>query len=254
MTGAAAPALELDGLYKSFGALQVTRDVSLSLPSGRRHALIGPNGAGKTTLVNLISGLLRPSAGAIRLAGDDVTRLSPERRVGRGLVRTFQISSLFPNLTVAENVGLALGARAGITRRFWGAVQNRPQLLDEAAQILETVHLLSLAARPTVHLAYGQRRLVEIAIALALRPKILLLDEPAAGLPGSDRDALLDVLLRLPGDLTILIIEHDMSLVFRLAERITVLVAGAVLTEGTVAEVRSDPRVRDVYLGTRAHV
>jgi branched-chain amino acid transport system ATP-binding protein len=248
-----APALELAAICKNFGALAVSRDVSLSLPQGIRHALIGPNGAGKTTLVNMISGVLRPSAGAIRIEGSDVTRLSPERRVRRGLVRTFQISSLFTRLTVAENVGLALAVRSGLALRPWGSITRQASLLDEAAALLERLRLLDLARRPVLDLAYGQRRLVEIALSLAMQPRIILLDEPAAGLAAADREMLLRALLDLPEQLTILLIEHDMNLVFRFAERITVLVRGEVLAEGTVAEVRGDSRVRDVYLGTRHH-
>jgi len=247
------PALDVERISKSFGALRVTRSVSLALAPGARHALIGPNGAGKTTLVNLISGLLQPSEGAIRLDGVDVTAMPPERRVGLGLARTFQISSLFPLLSVAENVALALAARFGTDRRFWGSVRARPELVDGAAALLESLGLLALAPRPIADLPYGQRRLVEIALVLALEPKTLLLDEPAAGLASSDRVVLLDLLLRLPPSLTILVIEHDMSLVFRLAARISVLVEGAVLVEGTPAEIRADSRVRDVYLGTRSH-
>jgi branched-chain amino acid transport system ATP-binding protein len=247
------PALELAGIHKSFGALAVSRDVSLALPRGARHALIGPNGAGKTTLVHMISGVLRPTAGTVRLAGQDVTRLSPEARVRRGLIRTFQISSLFDHLTVAENIALALSARHGLALRPWGRLTHRQDLLDEAAALLRQVRLLPQAAHPIVDLAYGQRRLVEIALALAMRPSILVLDEPAAGLAAADREMLLRALLELPSDLTVLIIEHDMNLVFRLAERLTVLVRGEVLVEGTVAEIRADPRVREVYLGTRRH-
>ncbi|HXP31987.1 MAG TPA: ABC transporter ATP-binding protein [Stellaceae bacterium] len=247
------PALEIAGIDKSFGALHVARNISLALPVGARHALIGPNGAGKTTLVNLISGLLRPAAGSILLTGIDITHASPERRVALGLARTFQISSLFPGLTVAENVALALESRLGLDRRLWGSVRGRPELVDGAASLLETLGLLALAGRPVSDLPYGQRRLVEIALVLALEPRILLLDEPAAGVASVDRGVLLDLLLRLPEALTVLVIEHDMSLVFRLAQRITVLVEGAVLTEGSVAEVRADPRVRDVYLGSRPH-
>ncbi len=247
------PALAIDRVSKSFGALRVAREVSLTLAPGARHALIGPNGAGKTTLVNLVSGLLRPSGGAIRLDGTDITDMAPERRVGLGLARTFQISSLFPLLSVAENVALALAARFHTDRRLWGSVRARPELVDGAAQRLDSLGLLALAARPVGALPYGQRRLVEIALVLALEPKTLLLDEPAAGLASSDRFAILDLLLRLPASLTILVIEHDMSLVFRLADRITVMVEGAVLIEGPPAEIRTDRRVRDVYLGSRSH-
>jgi branched-chain amino acid transport system ATP-binding protein len=247
------PALAIDGISKNFGGLQVSRNVSLTLEVGARHALIGPNGAGKTTLVHMVSGLLQPSSGSIRLAGADITHLAPERRVGLGLARTFQISSLFPSLTVAENVGLAFEARFGLDHRLWGSLRRRTEILDEAAALLHRVGLLDLAPKCVADLPYGQRRLVEIALVLALEPKTLLLDEPAAGLAASDRGALLDLLLRMPESLSILVIEHDMSLVFRMAQRITVLVEGKVLTEGSVAEIRADPRVRDVYLGTRTH-
>jgi len=248
-----AHALEVVGVSKSFGALQVSKDISLSLERGARHAIIGPNGAGKTTFVHLVSGLLRPTKGVIRLDGHEVTSASPERRVAYGLARTFQISSLFPKLTVAQHVGLALSARRGLDARPWGELPDRPEFMDEAAGLLESVGLLRHAATRVASLAYGLRRLIEVAIALALKPKVLLLDEPAAGLPSGDRAALLELLLRLPRDMAVLVIEHDMSLVFRFAERISVLVEGAILLEGPPAEVRSDPRVRTVYLGTRAH-
>jgi branched-chain amino acid transport system ATP-binding protein len=246
------PALELDSVSKHYGGLQVARNVRLTLPHGARHALIGPNGAGKTTLVHLISGLVRPNAGRIRLGGTDVTHYTPERRVACGLARTFQINSLFSKLTVAENVGLAINARVGVDMRPFGNV-CRAEMMDEAAALLETMGLLAIAHQRIANLAYGQRRLVEIALALALKPKILLLDEPASGIAAADRKALLQLLMQLPADLSILVIEHDMSLVFRFAERIVVLVEGAVLTEGAVSEVRNDPRVRDVYLGTHTH-
>jgi branched-chain amino acid transport system ATP-binding protein len=247
------PALAIEGVCKNFGGLRVARDISLSLAAGARHALIGPNGAGKTTLVHMISGLIEPSAGRIHLAGNDITHVPPERRVALGLARTFQISSLFPSLTVAENVGLAFEARFGLDHRLWGNVRKCPEIVDGTTDLLQKLGLLHLAGRRVADLPYGQRRLVEIALVLALEPKTLLLDEPAAGLAAADRGALLDLLLRLPAALTILVIEHDMSLVFRMAQRITVLVEGQILTEGSVAEIRADPRVRDVYLGTRTH-
>jgi branched-chain amino acid transport system ATP-binding protein len=246
-------ALAVAGVSKNFGGLRVAREITLTLPEGARHALIGPNGAGKTTLVNMISGLLRPSAGTIHLAGTDITHVSPERRVAAGLARTFQISSLFPSLTVVENVGLAFEARFGLDRRLWGSVRQSSAVIDGAAVLLQSLGLIDLAGKRVADLPYGQRRLVEIALVLALEPKTLLLDEPAAGLAAADRGALLDLLLRLPSDLSVLVIEHDMSLVFRLAQRITVLVEGRVLTEGSVGEIRADPRVRDVYLGSRTH-
>ena len=248
-----APALMIEHVSKNFGGLRVSRDVSLALPVGARHALIGPNGAGKTTLVHMVSGLLQPSAGKIYLGGTEITNMAPERRVGLGLARTFQISSLFPSLTVVENVGLAFEARHGLDRRIWGNTCNHAEIVDGAAALLQKLGLLELSGRRVVDLPYGQRRLVEIALILALEPNTLLLDEPAAGLAAAERGALLDLLLRMPEALSILVIEHDMSLVFRLAQRITVLVEGAILTEGTVAEIRADPRVRDIYLGTRHH-
>jgi len=247
------PALAIERVSKNFGGLRVARDVSLTLPLGARHALIGPNGAGKTTLVHMVSGLLQPASGTIHLAGVDITHMPAERRVGLGLARTFQISSLFANLTVAENVGLAFEARHGLDRRIWGAASNRAEIVDGAAGLLQQLGLIDLAGRRIADLPYGQRRLVEIALVLALEPKTLLLDEPAAGLAAAERGALLDLLLRMPQGLSILVIEHDMSLVFRLAQRITVLVEGAILTEGSVAEIRADPRVRDIYLGSRHH-
>jgi branched-chain amino acid transport system ATP-binding protein len=247
------PALAIEGISKNFGGLRVARDISLTLQPGARHALIGPNGAGKTTLVHMMSGLIAPSAGRIHLAGTDITHMPPERRVALGLARTFQISSLFPSLTVAENVGLAFAARFKLDHRLWGSPRRQSVVIDGTAELLDNLGLIALAARRVADLPYGQRRLVEIALVLALAPHTLLLDEPAAGLATSDRGALLDLLLRLPAELTILVIEHDMSLVFRMAQRITVLVEGQILTEGSVAEIRTDPRVRDVYLGTRTH-
>ena len=247
------PALAIEHVSKNFGGLRVSRDVSLALPVGARHALIGPNGAGKTTLVHMVSGILQPSAGKIYLAGTEITQMAPERRVGLGLARTFQISSLFPNLTVVENVGLAFEARHGLDRRIWGTTHNHREIVDGAAALLQRLDLIDLAGRRVADLPYGQRRLVEIALVLALEPKTLLLDEPAAGLAAAERGALLDLLRRMPQELSILIIEHDMSLVFRLAQRITVLVEGAILTEGSVAEIRADARVRDIYLGSRHH-
>ena len=248
-----APALELRGLSKRYGALAVTRDVSLALPIGARHALIGPNGAGKSTLVNLITGVVPPGAGTVLIAGTDISRLAPEQRVKRGLARTFQINSLFMPLTVAENIGLALAAREGLDGRLGAPLAARTALVDEAAEGLRALGLLTLAQRTVRELAYGQRRQVEIALALALRPQVLLLDEPVAGVPSTEGRALFDLLERLPENVAVMVIEHDMGLVFRFARRITVMVEGAVLMEGSVDEVRTDPRVRDVYLGKRHH-
>lgn len=247
-----APLLQIENINKSFGALRVAREVSLTLPAGARHALIGPNGAGKTTLVNIVSGLIAPSAGRILIAGRDVTRSSPQQRVKLGLARTFQISSLFADLTVAENVALGVSARRGKDWRAWGEMRGQHATLKDTAAILAVTKLSHLSAMRVAKLAYGQQRLVEIAVALSLQPHILVLDEPAAGLSNAEREVLLELLLALPATLAILIIEHDMSLVFRLAATISVLVDGAILTEGEAEEIRNNPQVRDVYLGVRA--
>lgn len=245
------PVLELQGLSKQFGQLKVTQNVNLSLHPGARHALIGPNGAGKSTLVHQITGLLKPSAGKVLLGGQDVTGLTPEKRVKLGLARTFQINSLFNNLTVAENIGLALQAREGMDGYLMRDITHDSALMDEAAVLLESLSLLDLAHRNIVELAYGQRRMIEIALALALKPRVLLLDEPVAGVPSTEGSRLFDLLERLPAEVATLVIEHDMDLVFRFAKRITVLVEGAVLVEDDVQAVRTDPRVRAVYLGER---
>jgi branched-chain amino acid transport system ATP-binding protein len=248
----APPALETRGLCKSFGALAVARDIDFRLPAGARHALIGPNGAGKTTFINLVTGRLKPSAGTILLAGADVTALSPEKRVKRGLGRTFQINALFDGLSVVENVLLAVSERHGAAGDMLRFAGSRRDLIDEAEALLERLGLADHAARPVRELPYGQQRLVEIAIALGLDPTVLLLDEPAAGVPSAESGLILDIVENLGRDIAVLIIEHDMELVFRLAERITVLVQGAVLVEGTPEEIAADPRVRAVYLGTTA--
>jgi branched-chain amino acid transport system ATP-binding protein len=248
------PALALDRLCKSFGGHRVTRDVSFALAAGARHALIGPNGAGKTTLINQITGILQPSSGSIRLFGTDITCAPPERRVRLGLVRTFQISSLFPDMTVNESVALAAVSRAAIDWCFWPRSADAMAVAARVGDVLGTLALEDVADRKVKDLAYGERRLVEMALALALEPKVLLLDEPAAGLSRRDGDRLLDVLQRLPKEIVVIIIEHDMDLVFQFAEEITVLMEGAILTRGRVSEIRSDRRVRDIYLGRRNHV
>jgi branched-chain amino acid transport system ATP-binding protein len=201
--------------------------------------------------VNLITGVLRPDAGQVVLGGVDVTRMAPDRRVKLGLARTFQINSLFDHLTVSQNVALAIGARQGIDSRIGRSPAKRAEILDGVVDVLERVGLLDLAGRRVAEMAYGQRRAVEIALALALRPRVLLLDEPVAGVPSAEGRRLFEVLDRLPTDVAVLVIEHDMALVFRFAQRITVMVEGAAMVEGSVAEVRADPRVRDVYLGKR---
>jgi ABC-type branched-subunit amino acid transport system ATPase component len=241
--------LETRNLDKRFDGLHVTRSVSLQLHAGERVALIGPNGAGKTTLVNLLSGVLPPSSGQIRLSDHDVTRMTQAARVRAGLARTFQITTLAPHLPVQRQVQLALFEREGLTGGAWRSVDRYPTLAEEARGLLEAFGLGAHVGLPTGRLAYGEQRLVEMVLAMALRPRVLLLDEPMAGVPRGDGARLLDALDRLPVDLTVLIIEHDMDLVFRFARRIVVLAEGAVLADGTPDQIRSDPVVRTVYLG-----
>lgn len=245
--------LRTEALSKNFGALKVTRDVSLQLPRGCRHALIGPNGAGKTTLINLITGQLAPDSGRIVLEGDDTTAVSVAARVRKGLTRTFQINTLFPDLTPLEAVTLAVCERQNVTGQFWRGLSAQREAVDEAFDILEQLRLADVATRKTRTLAYGRQRLLEIALALATRPKVLLLDEPAAGVPKDESAMLFSVIADLPEDMSILFIEHDMDIVFRFATRIVVLVAGGVLVEDEPAAVRSDERVREVYLGQADH-
>ena len=244
-----APALEIRDLQKSFGALHVANRINLALPRGARHALIGPNGAGKTTLINLITGVLRPSSGNVLLAGEDITYLAQAARTRRGIARTFQVNQLFRPLTVLEHVYLAIGERSGACNRLWRSAGAERAVIEEALDHLQSLALTADARKPVRELPYGRQRLVEIAIALAQRPKLLLLDEPAAGVPSSENHLILDVIAKLDPNITVLIIEHDMDVVFRFADRITVLVAGAVLTEGTPQEISADERVRAVYLG-----
>ena len=243
------PVLRTEGLSKKFGALQVTRDVDLSLPRGGRHALIGPNGAGKTTLINLITGQLKPDNGRILLEGADVTSKPVAARVRAGLTRTFQINTLFPDLTPIEAVTLAVAERENVAGQFWRQLASQDEAIAEAHDVLTTLGLADVETRPTRTLAYGQQRLLEIALSLATRPKVLLLDEPAAGVPKDESAALFRVIEGLPADISVLFIEHDMDIVFKFATRIVVLVAGGILMEGTPEEVRTDPRVREVYLG-----
>jgi len=243
------PALETMRLQKRFGGLTATDDVSFRLEKGARHALIGPNGAGKTTFINLLTGVLPPTAGRILLEGVDVTRLRPELRVRRGLARTFQINQLFPAVTPLETLGLAVSERMGGGRDWWRVVGSRREIVDEIVEVARRFRLLDVLDERTANLAYGKQRLLEIAVAFACRPRVLLLDEPAAGVPEAERHELLDTVAALPRDVSVLLIEHDMDLVFSFADRISVLVNGALFTEGTVQEVSSDPRVRAVYLG-----
>jgi len=242
-------ALAARGLNKSFGSLVVAAGVDLSLPAGVRYALIGPNGAGKTTLINLMTGMLRPDAGRIFLGDADITTLAPYERVRRGLVRTYQINSLFPHLTALESVTLAVCERRRVAQTWWRQLTAYRHEIDEAYDILAALALAAVCHRPTRELAYGQQRLLEIALALATRPKVLLLDEPAAGVPREESQELFAAIAGLSRDIAVLFIEHDMELVFRFASRVIVMVGGRVLVEGAPAEIAADPRVRAVYLG-----
>jgi len=245
--------LETRGLCKSFGALEVSRDIGIRLDQGARHALIGPNGAGKTTLINLLTGLLRPTSGSVLLEGEDVTTLPQATRVKRGIARTFQINQLFRGLSVLENVCIAVTERLGLAGRMLRPAGLRTEVIAEASRLIELLQLAGDAGRRVGELPYGRQRLVEIAIALGLNPKVLLLDEPAAGVPSAESHILLAAIGALPKDIAVLIIEHDMDLVFRFAERITVLVSGAVFAQGTPAEIAANPEVRAIYLGGAAN-
>ncbi len=244
---------EVANLKKSFGGLAVTNDVSLSMAPGDRVALIGPNGAGKTTFVNLVTGNLQPDSGDVRLAGETVTKVGANGRVKRGLVRSFQVTRLFLEMTSAEHVALAILQRQGRTARMFGNFLAMPDVMDEVSELLSTLGIAHLMHRKVNEIAYGQQRLLEIAIAMALRPKVLLLDEPAAGVPQSDTSRIEQALADLPADLAVLMIEHDMDLVFRFAKRVVVLAAGTIIFDGSPADVTKDARVREAYLGSYAN-
>ena len=245
-------ALETVGLEKQFGGLKVTRDLSLKIATGARHALIGPNGAGKTTVINLLTGVLKPNGGTILLEGTDITGLPVHSRVLRGLSRTFQINQLYADLTPLETIGLAVSERLGHGGDWWRRLGSRGDVNAEIAENLARFHLLDVMNETTATLPYGKQRLLEIAVAIAAKPRVLLLDEPAAGVPESERHDILAAVASLPRDVTVLLIEHDMDLVFSFADRISVLVNGAMLVEGLPNEVAHDPRVKAVYLGEAA--
>jgi len=249
MAGLEAPSLEVKGLIKAFGGLTATDNLSLEVAPGELHAVIGPNGAGKTTLVNLLSGLLKPDAGAITFAGRDITRLSAPARVKAGLARSFQITSIFRDFTALENVMLPVQAQQGHSFRFWTPVSRDARLTAPARELLERVGLGERADVRAGDLAYGEQRQLEIAISLATGPSFLLLDEPMAGMGPEESQGLVEFLSALKGRYTMLLVEHDMDAVFALADRITVLVYGRVIATGTPDEIRNDPEVRAAYLG-----
>ncbi|ACE92625.1 high-affinity branched-chain amino acid ABC transporter ATP-binding protein [Rhizobium phaseoli] len=248
-----SPVFEVANLRKAFGGLAVTNDVSLAMAPGDRVALIGPNGAGKTTFVNLVTGNLSPDSGEVRLGGETVTAVNAIGRVKRGLVRSFQVTRLFQDMTPAEHVGLAILQRNGKTRKIFGNFLSMPDVMAEIDDLLGKLGLTPLMNRKVSEIAYGQQRLLELAVALALKPKVLLLDEPAAGVPQSDTGRIEQALADLPGDLAVLMIEHDMDLVFRFAKRVIVLAAGAIIFDGLPADVTRNARVREAYLGNYAN-
>jgi branched-chain amino acid transport system ATP-binding protein len=241
--------LETQGLEKRFGGIVAAKDVSLAIAPGARHALIGPNGAGKTTVINLLTGVLRPTAGRILLDGRDITDLPRHRRVRLGMARTFQINQLFPDLTPLETIGLAISERLGAGAEWWRLVGSNAAVTGEIVEIVERFRLADVMHLRTATLPYGKQRLLEIALAFACRPRLLLLDEPAAGVPEAERHELLATIAALPSEVTVLLIEHDMDLVFSFADRISVLVNGSLLVDGAPEEVARDPRVKAVYLG-----
>lgn len=241
--------LQTRGLSKRFGGFSANSNIDWSLERGARHALIGPNGAGKTTFVNLLTGALAPSNGEVFLAEERVTSLPQHERVKRGLTRTFQINSLFPGLTVRESVVLVIAERRGLTHVWHKTVARQEKAIEEASELLSRLLLSHVADTLTRELSYGEQRLVEVALALATRPSVLVLDEPAAGIPSESSAELFAVIERLPPDVSILLIEHDMDIVFRFAERITVLASGSILAEGSPDQIAADTRVREVYLG-----
>jgi ABC-type branched-subunit amino acid transport system ATPase component len=243
------PILQTTGLEKRFGGIVATNNVNLSVEKGARHALIGPNGAGKTTFINLLTGVLKPSAGRITLEGKDITDTLPHERVRLGMARTFQINQLFLDLTPLESIGLVVSERLGSGADWWRIVGTKSAVTGEIVEIIERFHLTDVMLDRVSVLPYGKQRLLEIALAFACRPQVLLLDEPAAGVPEAERHELLATIEALPLDVTVLLIEHDMDLVFSFADRISVLVNGALFVDGAPEEVAKDPRVKAVYLG-----
>jgi ABC-type branched-subunit amino acid transport system ATPase component len=241
--------LETTKLEKRFGGIVATDNVCLKVEKGARLALIGPNGAGKTTLVNLLTGVLRPTSGKIFLEGQDISGLEPYERVHLGMARTFQINQLFGDLTPVETIGLAVSERMGRGTDWWRLLGTEKTLVGRIAELIEQFHLADVMKDRTATLPYGKQRLLEIALAIACRPRVLLLDEPAAGVPEDERHDILAAVTALPKDVTVLLIEHDMDLVFSFADRIAVLVNGALFADGPPSEIANNPRVKSVYLG-----
>ena len=244
--------LETRSLVKRYGGFTPTNDVSIQVERGARQALIGPNGAGKTTLINLLTGVAEPTSGTIWLDGQDITQLAPHQRVRRGIVRTFQINQLFSELTPLQSLALAVSAHLGLSAKWWRPLGSDPRVVQACEKLLAQFHLIEEMDRKVKLLAYGKRRLLEIAIALACEPRLLLLDEPVAGVAEGERQEIFDSINALPADVTVLLIEHDMDLVFNFAKRVTVLVNGALFAEGDVQSISNDPRVKAVYLGEGA--
>ena len=241
--------LETRSLRKRFGGITPTNDVSIAVETGARRALIGPNGAGKTTLINLLTGVLEPTSGTIWLDGVDITHISPHQRVRRGMVRTFQINQLFSELTPLQSLALSVSAQFGLSAQWWKPLGSDPRVAPVCDTLLAQFHLDDVMNQPVKQLAYGKRRLLEIATALACQPRVLLLDEPVAGVPEGERQEIFDIIGALPADVAVLLIEHDMDLVFNFASSVTVLVNGAVFAQGDVQAISNDPRVKAVYLG-----
>ena len=247
------PRLETRALGRSFGALKAVQNVDFKLEAGARHALIGPNGAGKTTFINLLTGVLPPTTGSVLLAGRDITATAQAERVKLGIARTFQINRLFRGLSVLENVCIAVAERVGAAPAMFYPAGRRADVIEESMRLLETLKLADVARRRVSELPYGRQRLVELAITIGLKPAVLLLDEPAAGVPSAESHIILDAIEGLPKDIAVLIIEHDMDVVFRFAKRVTVMVGGAVFAEGAPKEIEANPQVRAVYLGQAGH-
>jgi len=244
--------LDVRGLAKSFGALRATDGVDLDVREGETHAIIGPNGAGKTTLIGQLAGNLRPDAGRIRFAGEDITALAAPARSRKGLARSFQITSIYREFTALDNVALAVQAHAGHSFRFWRPARSEPELRDPARAILEEVGLGARADVRAANLAHGEQRQLEIAMVLATRPRLMLLDEPVAGMGTDESQRMVRFLGGLKGKRTMILVEHDMDAVFTLADRISVLVYGRIIASGTPEEIRANPELRTAYLGEEA--